>query len=63
MPSLNVSFTEEEMERMRALAAQRGQALKPFVHDAALGAGREDRLSAVFEHVAERSGELYDRLA
>lgn len=63
MPSLNVSFTDEEMERVRVLAARKGQALKPFVRDAALAADREERLRQAFAHVAERSGELYERLA
>ncbi len=62
MPSLNVSFTDEQMDRVRALAANKGQALKPFVRDAALAADREERLRQAFAHVAERSGELYERL-
>lgn len=33
MPSLNVSFSEEEMEGVRAAAAAEGKSLKQYVHD------------------------------
>lgn len=33
MPSLNVTFTEEELEAVRAAAAAEGKSLKQFVHD------------------------------
>jgi hypothetical protein len=33
MPSLNVSFTEEELEGVRAAAAAEGKSLKQYVHD------------------------------
>ncbi|MGW5733038.1 MULTISPECIES: hypothetical protein [Streptomyces] len=33
MPSLNVSFTEEEMEGVRAAAAAEGKSLKAYLHD------------------------------
>jgi hypothetical protein len=36
MPSLNVTFSDEEMERVRSAAQRRGQALKPYAHDAIL---------------------------
>ncbi|MFI9778605.1 hypothetical protein ACIHCV_28490 [Streptomyces sp. NPDC051956] len=33
MPSLNVSFTDEEMEAVRAGAAAEGKSLKEYLHD------------------------------
>ncbi|ALV31013.1 MULTISPECIES: hypothetical protein [Streptomyces] len=33
MPSLNVSFSEEEMEGVRAAAAAEGKSLKQYLHD------------------------------
>jgi hypothetical protein len=33
MPSLNVSFTEEELEHVRAAAAAEGKSLKQYLHD------------------------------
>ncbi|MFE5948682.1 hypothetical protein [Streptomyces sp. NPDC056480] len=33
MPSLNVSFTDEELEEVRAAAAAEGKSLKQYVHD------------------------------
>jgi len=36
MPSLNITFTEEEMAEVRAAAATAGQSLKQYLHDLAL---------------------------
>lgn len=33
MPSLNVSFTDEELEHVRAAAAAEGKSLKQYLHD------------------------------
>ncbi|MFJ6837993.1 hypothetical protein [Streptomyces sp. NPDC091209] len=33
MPSLNVTFTEEELEAVRASAAAEGKSLKQYMHD------------------------------
>ncbi|MFE9912493.1 hypothetical protein [Streptomyces clavifer] len=33
MPSLNISFTDAELEAVRAAAAAEGKSLKQFVHD------------------------------
>ncbi|MET7484423.1 MULTISPECIES: hypothetical protein [Streptomyces] len=33
MPSLNVSFTEEELDGVRAAAAAEGKSLKQYLHD------------------------------
>ncbi|MGP3991495.1 hypothetical protein [Streptomyces sp. 3N207] len=36
MPSLNITFTDEELEEVRAAAAAEGKSLKQFVHDLSL---------------------------
>ncbi|MEV6793240.1 hypothetical protein AB0M87_14840 [Streptomyces sp. NPDC051320] len=33
MPSLNITFTDEELHEVRAAAAAEGKSLKQFVHD------------------------------
>lgn len=33
MPSLNVTFTDEELQEVRAAAAAEGKSLKQYVHD------------------------------
>ncbi|WP_328540305.1 hypothetical protein [Streptomyces sp. NBC_00344] len=33
MPSLNVTFTDEELEQVRAAAAADGKSLKVYLHD------------------------------
>ncbi|MFE9913079.1 hypothetical protein [Streptomyces clavifer] len=33
MPSLNITFTDAELEAVRAAAAAEGKSLKQFVHD------------------------------
>ncbi|MEV8434725.1 hypothetical protein PGH47_42395 (plasmid) [Streptomyces sp. HUAS 31] len=33
MPSLNVTFTEDELEGVRAAAAAEGKSLKQYLHD------------------------------
>jgi len=65
MPSLNVTFSDEEMERVRSAAKHRGQALKPYAHDAILAVAddRSARVTEAFRFVTERSTELNKRLA
>jgi hypothetical protein len=65
VPALNVQFTDAEMERVRTAASRKGQALKPFAHDAILSAAndRADRVAEAFEYVTARSTELNRRLA
>ncbi|KOT99375.1 hypothetical protein ADK70_03980 [Streptomyces rimosus subsp. pseudoverticillatus] len=41
MPSLNVSFTPEELEGVRAAAAAEGKSLKTYLHD--LGVREQQR--------------------
>ncbi|MGW0391860.1 hypothetical protein ACWDYJ_13410 [Streptomyces sp. NPDC003042] len=53
MPSLNISFTDEELEEVRAAAAAEGKSLKQFVHDLPL----RERQRRLFVHYAVTWGE------
>lgn len=63
MPSLNVEFTAEELERVRSLATLQGLALKPYVKAAALASDRQRDIEAIAMQVADNSRELLERLA
>lgn len=65
MPSLNVSFTEEELATVRAAAANDDLSLRAFAHQAILDAASEHRrrVAEAARVVAERSAELNRRLA
>ncbi|MFT4125128.1 MAG: antitoxin Phd [Gordonia sp. (in: high G+C Gram-positive bacteria)] len=43
MPSLNISFTDEEHALLQAAAQRAGKALKAFVHDVVMDASSEYR--------------------
>ena len=65
MPAMNVTFTDEEMEQLRAAAANGDVSLRSFVHRAALAAASEHkrRVREGARIVADRSAELNRRLA
>lgn len=65
MPSLNVTFTDDELERVRVAAASDDVSLKTFAHDAILTAASEHKrlVAEAARLVAERSAELNRRLA
>lgn len=65
MPSLNVTFTEEELASVRAAAASDDVSLRAFAHRAILAAASEHRrrVAEAARLVAERSAELNRRLA
>ena len=65
MPALNVTFTDEEMEQLRAAAANGDVSLRAFIHRAALDAASDHkrRVREGARMVAERSAELNRRLA
>jgi hypothetical protein len=65
MPSLNVTFTEEELARVRAAAAGDDVSLRTFAHRAILAAASEHRrrVAEAARIVAQRSAELNRRLA
>lgn len=65
MPGLNVRFTEEELETLRARAEAEGSSMRSIAHDAVVRAINER--SRLFEeaaaHVLKVSGELNRWLA
>jgi hypothetical protein len=65
MPSLNIAFTDEELERVRTAAAKDDLSLRAFAHAAILAAASEHRrrVAEAARLVAERSAELNRRLA
>jgi hypothetical protein len=65
MPSLNVSFTDEELEAVRTAAAGDDVSLRTFAHRAILAAASDHkrRVAEAAQIVAARSAELNRRLA
>ena len=63
MPSLNVTFTEAELEEIRTASAD--ASLKSYVHDQALSAARNRKalVAQLAQQVAATSAELNSRLA
>ncbi|MFE8978754.1 hypothetical protein ACFYM7_35885 [Streptomyces cyaneofuscatus] len=53
MPSLNITFTDAELEAVRAAAAAEGKSLKQFVHDLPL----REQQRVQFVHYAAAWGE------
>lgn len=65
MPSLNIPFTDEELEAVRIAAASDDMSLRAFAHQAILAAASEHkrRVAEAAKIVATRSAELNQRLA
>ena len=65
MPSLNITFTEEELAAVRAAAGEESLSLRAFAHRAVLTAASEHRRRVIEAAalVAQRSAELNRRLA
>ncbi|BDZ52366.1 hypothetical protein GCM10025867_46070 (plasmid) [Frondihabitans sucicola] len=63
MPSLNVTFTDDELEEIRQAATD--TSLKTYVHDSALNAARTRKalVAQLARQVAEKSAVLNERLA
>ncbi|MCU1528432.1 MAG: hypothetical protein JWP75_2195 [Frondihabitans sp.] len=63
MPSLNISFSEAELDEIRAAATE--TSLKSYVHDTALNAARTRKtlVGQLAAQVASVSAELNARLA
>jgi uncharacterized protein (DUF1778 family) len=55
MPALNITFTDEELEAVRAAAAAEGKSLKQYLHDLAL----REQQRAVFVRYAAAFGEQH----
>ncbi|ETD30774.1 DUF1778 domain-containing protein [Williamsia sp. D3] len=65
MPSLNITFTDEEHRLLTEAAAKSQESLKTFVHDAAIerSSAYRERVVAMSAQIASWSAELNERLA
>jgi hypothetical protein len=65
VPSLNVTFTDDELAAVRTAAGEENLSLRAFVHRAALSAASDHkrRVAEAARLVAQRSAELNRRLA
>ncbi|MEU3979268.1 hypothetical protein AB0F77_04015 [Streptomyces sp. NPDC026672] len=60
MPSLNVSFTDEEMEGVRSAAAAEGKSLKQYMHDLGVREMHRKQFVAGASAWADRLREEFD---
>ena len=63
MPGLSITFTEQELDHVRAAAGRDAVSLKAYVHDTTVAAARADRIADIAASVAARSKALNARLA
>lgn len=63
MPGLSITFTDDELERVRQAAGRDALSLKAYAHDVVVAAASTDRIADIAASVASRSKELNDRLA
>jgi hypothetical protein len=65
VPSLNITFTDEELAAVRTAAGEENLSLRAFVHRAVVSAASDHkrRVAEAARLVAERSAELNRRLA
>ena len=65
MPSLNISFTDDELAAVRAAAGEVDVSLRTFAHDAVVAAASRHKqaVTDAARLVAQRSAELNNRLA
>ncbi|MEU0969924.1 hypothetical protein ABZ357_32620 [Streptomyces sp. NPDC005917] len=60
MPSLNVSFTDEELEGVRAAAAAEGKSLKQYLHDLGIREMQRKQFIAGATQWADRLRDEFD---
>ena len=63
MPGLSITFTDEELERIREAAGRDSRSLKAYAHDVVVEAASTDRIADIAASVAARSRVLNERLA
>lgn len=63
MPALNITFTDEEMNQIRATTAEEEISLKSFAHDAVLAEVQRRKVAAATAQVLRLSQGLAKRLA
>ncbi|MEU9979529.1 hypothetical protein [Streptomyces sp. NPDC051014] len=60
MPSLNVTFTDDEMEAVRTAAAAEGKSLKQYLHDLGVREMQRKRFTAGAASWADRLRDEFD---
>lgn len=63
MPGLSITFTDDELERVREAAGRDGLSLKAYAHNVVVAVASTDRIADIAASVAARSKELNERLA
>ena len=65
MPSLNITFTDDELAAVRTAAGEENLSLRAFAHRAVVDAASDHRrrVSEAAALIAQRSAELNRRLA
>lgn len=63
MPALNITFTTDEMDQIRAATAEEVTSLKTFAHDAVLSEVHRRKVAAAAVRAARISAGLNKRLA
>lgn len=65
MPSLNITFTDEEQQELRSAAERENVSLKTFAHDAitAAASSKKRQVAEASKRVAAVSADLNRRLA
>ena len=63
MPGLSITFTDEELERIREAAGRDALSLKAYAHDVVVEAASTDRIADIAASVAARSRVLNELLA
>ncbi|OAH15368.1 hypothetical protein [Streptomyces jeddahensis] len=61
MPSLNVSFTDDELEGVRAAAAAEGKSLKQYLHDLGVREMQRKQFVAGATRWADRLRDEFDQ--
>lgn len=65
MPALNIPFTDDEIDNLRRTAADTGESLRSFAHDAVVDATDQHKKQVrdAAALIAHRSAQLNQRLA
>ena len=67
MPALNISFTDDEIARLRDRARAEGVSMRTLAHDAVVSsaeqADQDARIAAAYERIKRLSANLLRRLA
>lgn len=63
MPALNITFTDQEMEQIRAATAQEDTSMKTFAHEAVLAAVHRRKVAAATARAIQLNAGINKKLA